>query len=90
MTVEIIANIRLPVPLSPEATRVPSAASASSMTTATGLSAFTTESTFWRFPSELPTHLLRRFLKTTAGIPRLPAKQVAVNVFPVPMTPQSK
>ncbi len=33
MSVEIIANMRLPVPLSPEAERAPSAASASSMTT---------------------------------------------------------
>src|SRR2546428_8995922 len=76
-------NTRLDVPESPSDSRLPSAASASSITTMTGPIARSTESTRSRLPSVSPTYLDRKFLRITHGMPISPAVHCGRDRHPV-------
>ena len=84
------ANTRLEVPESPEASRLPRKASASSIITATGQSALSRLKIFSRFASVTPCHWLRKLRNFTQGMPISPAKQVTRKVLPVPTGPDTR
>ncbi len=81
---------RLDTPESPDELRSPSAASASSIMTATGFMARRRVRIFSRLPSVTPCHWLRKFFSLTIGMPISPANVVTMNVLPVPTGPETR
>ena len=85
------ANTRSETPESSRPdSRVPSAASASSTTTATGPIASSRPRIRSTFASVCPCHLERKLSSSTTGIPISRAKQRTMKLFPVPTGPQIK
>ena len=83
------ANTRSETPESaPPVSRVPSAASASSTTTATGPIASSSARMRSKFASVCPCHLERKFKSSTTGIPISFAKHCTMKLLPVPTGPQ--
>src|SRR5437588_826248 len=82
------ANTRSDTPESaPPVSRLPSAASASSTTTATGPMASSSDRTRSRFASVWPCHLDRKFRSSTTGMPISLAKHWTMKLLPVPTRP---
>ena len=90
MKLAIEANTLFWVPESPDCSRLPSAASASSMTTPTGVS----EARILRMRSRLdsvePTHIERKFFSLTQGKPISLAKHSTRKVLALPTGPQTR
>ena len=85
------ANTRSLVPESPpESSRLPSAASASSTTTAVGPMLSTMARMRSRLASVWPCHLERKFFIDTTGTPISAAKHCTMNVLPVPTGPHTR
>ncbi len=90
MNAAIWAKTRFWVPESPDASRLPSAASASSITTPTGVSEARIFRMRSRFASVEPTHMERKFLSFTQGKPISLAKHSTRNVLALPTGPQTR
>ena len=88
MKFAICAKTRCCVPESPDCSRLPSAASASSMTTPTGVSEARILRMRSRFPSVEPTHIERKFLSFTHGKPISREKHSTRKVLALPTGPQ--
>ncbi len=90
MKAAICAKTRFWVPESPCWSRLPSAASASSTTTPTGVSAERILRMRSRFDSVAPTHIERKFFSFTQGKPISLAKHSTRKVLALPTGPQTR
>ncbi len=90
MKAAICAKTRFCVPESPWASRLPSAASASSTTTPTGVSDERILRMRSRLDSVEPTHMERKFLSFTQGMPISLTKHSTRKVLALPTGPQTR